>query len=79
MSDPIVNAVACTLGVARSTASDPLRRQRAALVERALWRGPEALDRNEKMTLINDPLSLSRLHFAVWTSGKTHPDWRARP
>ena len=31
------------------------------------------------MTLINDPLSLSRLHFAVWTSGKTHPDWRARP
>ena len=74
--DPTVNALTCAFGPARSRLADPLRRQRERLVERALWRGPEDLDRGERMALLNDPIALSKLHFRVWTSGKAHPEWK---
>jgi membrane glycosyltransferase len=76
VTDPVVNAVACAFGAARREPTEAALRQRGALVERALWRGPEDLERSDKMILLNDPVALSQLHFKVWTSSRAHPDWR---
>jgi membrane glycosyltransferase len=75
--DPRVNALACASARARMNG---LRSERAALVERALTQGLEALDRNERGKLLNDPVALSLLHLDVWTSSAAHASWkRERP
>jgi len=79
VADPVTNAIACASGVARPRASEAVRRERGRLVDTALARGPEALNAREKMTLLNDPLALSRLHFEVWAAPQVAPAWaRAR-
>jgi membrane glycosyltransferase len=56
-----------------------LRIERATLVERALTQGLEALDRNERGKLLNDPVALSLLHLDVWTSSAAHASWKRPP
>jgi membrane glycosyltransferase len=75
--DPVVNAVACASGVARLRPHEAIVNERRRLVETALERGPSALNAREKMTLLNDPLALSRLHLQVWTSPHAAPAWLA--
>ncbi|MBI4207915.1 MAG: glucans biosynthesis glucosyltransferase MdoH [Betaproteobacteria bacterium] len=74
--DPVVNALACSSGVARLRPSNAIRNERRRLVRAALIDGPNALSAREKMTLLNDPLALSRLHFQVWVSTEAAPRWR---
>ena len=74
--DPVVNAVACASGVARLRLHDAIRNERERLVKTALSKGAGALSAREKMTLLNDPLALSHLHFQVWTSSQVAPAWR---
>ncbi|HEX6004635.1 MAG TPA: glucans biosynthesis glucosyltransferase MdoH [Burkholderiales bacterium] len=66
--DPVVNAVACATGVARLRPHDTIRTERERLVRAARAAGPNALTAREKMTLLNDPLALSRLHFEIWAA-----------
>jgi membrane glycosyltransferase len=73
--DPLHNAIACAADVARTQHSDAIRHVNDELVARALIDGPDALDLAEKTALLGDALSLSRLHFAVWTAADTHPIW----
>jgi membrane glycosyltransferase len=75
--DPMTNALVCAAGVARPKQSPDLKAQRQALVEKALLQGPAPLDVYQRNTLLGDPIALSRLHFAVWTSASLHADWVA--
>jgi membrane glycosyltransferase len=45
------------------------------LIQDALVGGPDALSKAQKAILLGDPLTLSRLHFQVWTSAQAHPGW----
>jgi membrane glycosyltransferase len=73
--DPVINAVACASGTARLRPSDVISNERRRLVELALVSGPEALNPREKMTLLNDPMALSQLHFQVWASPQAAQAW----
>jgi membrane glycosyltransferase len=73
--DPVVNAVACASGVARLRPSDAILGERNRLTRAALVNGPNALSARQKLTLLNDPLALSRLHFEVWVSPEAARQW----
>ena len=73
--DPVVNAVACASAVARLRPQEAILNERRRLVQDALERGPDALSARDRMTLLNDPLALSRLHFLVWSSPQAAPAW----
>jgi membrane glycosyltransferase len=73
--DPVTNALACASGAARLRPSDAIRNERGRLVQAALVKGPKALSAREQMTLLNDPLALSRLHFQVWVAPEAAPVW----
>ncbi len=73
--DPLVNALASASGVARTRLPAEARAQRAALVDKALQAGPDALDPRERSILLGDPLALSQLHFAVWSVPDCHEAW----
>jgi membrane glycosyltransferase len=73
---PTTNALVCSVGVARSEQSAAIHHARPWLVQRILRDGPDALSIAEKTMLLNDPISMSQLHFAVWTSSGAHAAWR---
>jgi membrane glycosyltransferase len=71
--DPAVNATAC--GMARlRLASSPAAR--TDLVQRALASAPDAISTEDRRALLRDPVALSQLHAAVWSSPQAHPHWR---
>jgi membrane glycosyltransferase len=75
--DPFVNALACA--VARPRPLPPhTRAARVALGKKALQLGPDALNDQQRNTLLNDPLLLSQLHLDVWTSADAHLQWQQR-
>jgi len=68
VADPQVNALMCAVRRARLK-----HRINTELVQSACRGGPQALSARERMTLLNDPLTLSRLHrearnSALWKS-----------
>jgi membrane glycosyltransferase len=65
VTDPAINALTCALGIARPGQSEALRRERIRYAERALAGGPAVLTGHQKLVLLNDPLSLARLHAEV--------------
>ncbi|HKQ30973.1 MAG TPA: glucans biosynthesis glucosyltransferase MdoH, partial [Burkholderiales bacterium] len=73
---PTLNALVCAVGVARGEQSGTIHHARSGLVQRALRDGPDAVTKVEKSMLLNDPISMSQLHFEVWTSFGAHPVWR---
>ena len=75
--DPVANAVACTLGVARLKQTGRLLNERFRLVDGALIGDPNSLSVGQKNALLADPLALSQLHFLVWTSAEAHAGWQA--
>jgi membrane glycosyltransferase len=77
--DPVVNALACASGIARLGQPEAARRERERLIERARRHGADALLPRQKLLLLNDPVALSRLHFAVWTRRDVHESWRREP
>ena len=74
--DPIVNALVCAQAVMRPATFPHTRDAAAARVERALHAGPDALSPADRTALIADPVALSALHWAVWTSPARHDRWR---
>jgi membrane glycosyltransferase len=68
--DPQVNAVACAI------ARRPRLNRPAGRFDAALAGGPEALDRQRKLDLLDDPVSLWRLHRQVGAIDDPYPEWR---
>ena len=73
--DPFVHAVACASANTRRSQPDAVSEARQRLIEEARVGGPDALSKAQKAVLLGDPLTLSRLHFQVWTSAQAHPAW----
>jgi membrane glycosyltransferase len=74
--DPLTNALASTSAMARLSQTDAIRKERMRLAHLALIEGPDALSAKQKALLLNDPISLSRLHFQAWTSDHAHRVWQ---
>jgi membrane glycosyltransferase len=64
--DPVVNAVHCALLGGTRGGRPGLRAARAALVERALDEGPDALSTDERRVLLADVEPMIALHRGVW-------------
>lgn len=75
VTDPLTNALVCAANTAQTLHWRAFQRERQALVERVLVGGPAALSKQEKLNLLDDPSSLSALHYLVWSSDTLHPDW----
>ena len=72
--DPVVNALVCAAGNARSLPPHT-QAARSQLLRQALQSGPNALAQSQKNIVLNDPLLLSQLHFGVWTVEHAHAWW----
>ncbi|NSX02559.1 glucans biosynthesis glucosyltransferase MdoH [Cupriavidus gilardii] len=75
--DPVTNALMCATATARVVQPAGTQRQHAVLVQQALTSGPDKLTPKQKLLLLNDPLALSRLHEAVWSSPLADDGWKA--
>jgi membrane glycosyltransferase len=75
--DPVTNALICAQAVGRAGTGRIRELLNAAIAERALYEGLDALDAGEKSQLLTDPGALSALHWAVWTAPVRHPSWTA--
>lgn len=73
--DPVVNAVACAANGLSRTRPGAFHDARRGLVEKALAGGPYALNKQQQLDLLDDPVSLSRLHLLVWSSSRAHRAW----
>ncbi|MCM5703586.1 glucans biosynthesis glucosyltransferase MdoH [Larsenimonas salina] len=73
--DPVENAFACAMGVARHGESDALERSRKRYLEEVLEHGPHGVPNALKLQLIDDPILLSRLHYTVWQERERYPEW----
>lgn len=76
--DPLVHAVTCSGANMRRSLPISVIETRQHLVQEAVVRGPGALSNAQKAALLGDPVTLSRLHFEVWTTEYAHPDWFAK-
>ena len=74
--DPIINALTCAQAAGRTGTGRVRELLNTALAERALHSGLDDLTPAEKNQLLADPVALSGLHWAVWTSPTRHPSWR---
>ncbi len=74
--DPATNALACAAAVTRFTRTALDQSNRLQKIDVALVEGPDALSPPSKLRLLGDPVSLSRLHWLVWTSPDAHVAWR---
>jgi membrane glycosyltransferase len=50
---------------------------RAALLQAALKGGPDGLSPRQKNALLDDPLTLSQLHFDIWNSEQANRRWQS--
>jgi membrane glycosyltransferase len=76
--DPVTNALTCAAAPRRPLLPSDQRTAREQLIQQALRSGPSALGQEQRQLLLNDSLSLSKLHFAVWSSAQANAEWRAR-
>ena len=75
--DPTVNALICAQAVAREEPGSAREVLNTAVAERALRGGLATLSNAERNQLLGDPLALSALHWAVWSSPEAHSSWQA--
>lgn len=76
--EPHFNAVVCASGKLHLRRSPAAQKISAESVQTALLSGPSALADAQKNILLSDPLHMSQLHLAVWTSRHAHADWLER-
>ncbi|MDH1264398.1 glucans biosynthesis glucosyltransferase MdoH [Pseudomonas sp. GD03944] len=72
---PYPNALACAMATARHGHAPLLEQARQRLVEHALKTGPDKLDATTRLTLLSDPVMLTRLHRQLWQQPAQHPLW----
>ncbi|EOS96643.1 glucans biosynthesis glucosyltransferase MdoH [Erwinia tracheiphila] len=75
MFNPSFNALASAMATSRHLKSDILEFARDRRVEQALRESPTKLDRDRRLALISDPVTLSRMHYQLWQHADKYHDW----
>lgn len=75
MFNPSFNALASAMATSRHLKSDLLEFARDRRVEQALSESPAKLDRDRRLALLSDPVTLSRMHYRLWQQADKYHDW----
>ncbi|ROR11354.1 glucans biosynthesis glucosyltransferase MdoH [Erwinia sp. JUb26] len=75
MFHPSFNALASAMATSRHLKSDILDFARDRRVEQALSQSPAKLDRDSRLALLSDPVTLSRMHYRLWQNADKYHDW----
>jgi len=75
---PVVNALACAMATARHGFSRLVDGGREQRLHAALQLGPDRLTPGQKVQILDDPVVLAKLHFAVWRSDEQRAKWMKR-
>ncbi|WJV52131.1 glucans biosynthesis glucosyltransferase MdoH [Prodigiosinella aquatilis] len=73
--DPSINALSSAMATARHRFSQPIENIREQRVADALAQKPQQIDNNQRLALISDPVTLSRLHYRVWQQPEHYAAW----
>ena len=73
--NPSFNALATAMATARHRESHILEIARDRHVEQALNETPDKLNRDRRLVLLSDPVTLSRLHYRVWSAPEKYSSW----
>ncbi|HGG4088409.1 TPA: glucans biosynthesis glucosyltransferase MdoH [Salmonella enterica subsp. enterica serovar Stanley] len=73
--NPSLNALATAMATARHRASKVLEIVRDRHVEQALNETPEKLNRDRRLVLLSDPVTMARLHYRVWNAPERYSSW----
>ena len=73
--NPSFNALATAMATARHRASQVLEIARDRHVEQALNETPEKLNRDRRLVLLSDPVTMARLHYRVWSAPEKYSSW----
>lgn len=73
--NPSFNALATAMATARHRVSNVLEIARDRHVEQALNETPEKLNRDRRLVLLSDPVTMARLHYRVWNSPDKYSSW----
>lgn len=77
--DPGYNALAVGMATARHGVSELVERNRQEHLAMALTLGLSKLTPAQRLALLSDPLTLSRLHLLLWSKPAKMAAWCARP
>ncbi len=72
---PSFNALATAMATARHRASHVLEIARDRHVEQALNDTPEKLNRDRRLVLLSDPVTMARMHYRVWAHPERYSSW----
>ncbi|CAJ0998365.1 glucans biosynthesis glucosyltransferase MdoH [Sodalis praecaptivus] len=75
--DPAYNALAVGMATARHGVSDLVERNRQEHLVAALTLGPTKLSPAQRLAVLSDPVTLSRLHLRLWSQPEHMAAWRA--
>lgn len=76
--DPSLNALASAMATARHGFSHAIEQGRVQRVAEALKQDLDALSDNQRLVLLSDPVTISRLHYAVWQDPQQFASWHQR-
>lgn len=74
--DPVVNALMCATSRPHTRLPIHTRKEREALLEKFKCTDPGQLEEAHKRLFLGDPLLLSQLHLAAWSSEQAGKIWR---
>ncbi|WP_226569756.1 glucans biosynthesis glucosyltransferase MdoH [Mangrovibacter yixingensis] len=72
---PTYNALATAMATARHGKSNVLEIARDRHVEQALNETPDKLNRDRRLVLLSDPVTMARMHYRVWTAPEKYSSW----
>ncbi|WP_413723837.1 glucans biosynthesis glucosyltransferase MdoH [Sodalis sp. RH16] len=73
--DPAYNALATGMATARHGVSQAIEVNREEHIQAALQRGPRGLTPPDRLSILSDPVILSRLHLRLWSQPQAWPAW----
>ncbi|TKI07679.1 glucans biosynthesis glucosyltransferase MdoH [Martelella alba] len=74
--DPAYNALATGMATARHRISQYIELAREEHIQSALKKGPGGISAAERLSIISDPVILSRLHLRLWSNREVRSAWR---
>ena len=75
--NPSFNALATAMATARHRHGHILDIARERHVEQALNETPDKLNRDRRLVLLSDPVTMSRMHYRVWAAPEKYSSWVA--
>ncbi|MFP1907770.1 glucans biosynthesis glucosyltransferase MdoH [Lonsdalea quercina] len=73
--DPTINALASGMATARHGFSQPIEDVRKQRVAEALSLKPQEVESHQRLALLSDPVTISRLHYHVWQEPERYNNW----